>query len=292
MRAMLEVTDLGHVFGTGAEANRALDGLSFEISAGELTCIVGPSGCGKSTLLRAVAGLLRPTSGSVTLRGEPVREVPVDLAVVFQDYSRSLFPWLTVRGNVEFPLRSKGISRTERHDRVRRALEWVGLADAAKKHPWQLSGGMQQRVAIARALACRPTLLLMDEPFASVDAQTRFELEDLLLRARDEFESTVLLVTHDIDESIYLGDRVLALSRPPASIIADLPVELGERDQIATRESERFVHLRSEVAKLLRGKDTAESAEDTSPVESDSAARDKFTAAERAEAAEKQQAAG
>jgi NitT/TauT family transport system ATP-binding protein len=304
MPAMLEVTGLGHVYGTGPQAHRAFEGLSFEVPAGQLACIVGPSGCGKSTLLRSIAGLLQPSSGSVQLRGAPVRGVPDDLAVVFQDYSRSLFPWLTVRGNVEFPLRSKRIARAERGDRVEEALEWVGLAGSEKKQPWQLSGGMQQRVAIARALACRPALLLMDEPFASVDAQTRFELEDLLLRVRDRFDSTVLLVTHDIDESIYLGDRVLALSKSPASIIADLPVELGERDQIATRESETFVHLRSEVAKLLRVKsnpapqqtgDTDQSGEADQPSHadetgdarqeptSDSDARDKFMAAERAE---------
>ena len=149
--------------------------------------------------------------------------MPDDLAVVFQDYSRSLFPWLTVRGNVEFPLRCRGVRRAPSGGRGRRR-RWSGSAspDVGGKYPWQLSGGMQQRVAIARALACRPALLLMDEPFASVDAQTRVELEDLLLRVQREHGSTVLLVTHDIDESVYLGDRVLVLSQSPATIVADL----------------------------------------------------------------------
>jgi NitT/TauT family transport system ATP-binding protein len=139
------------------------------------------------------------------------------------------------------------------------ALEWVGLADAAGKYPWQLSGGMQQRVSIARALASQPALLLMDEPFASVDAQTRGELEDLLLRVRREHGSTVLLVTHDIDESVYLGDRVLVLSKSPAAIVADLPVDLpAQRDQITTRGSSTFVELRTEVARLLHDKRDAD----------------------------------
>jgi NitT/TauT family transport system ATP-binding protein len=271
MPTMLEVSDLGHRYG---RAGRAIDNLSFSVRTGELVCIVGPSGCGKSTLLRTVSGLLRPSAGQVMMKGIPVQDVPPDLAVVFQDYSRSLFPWLSVRRNVEFPLRSRKLPAAERRHRAAEALEWVALSNAGKKYPWELSGGMQQRVAIARALACRPALLLMDEPFASVDAQTRFDLEDLLLQVRAQLGSTVLLVTHDIDESIYLADRVLVLSKSPASLVADLPVELGDhRDQIGTRESETFVHLRSEVARLLRVRGggravTTRSTEDAQPGES------------------------
>jgi NitT/TauT family transport system ATP-binding protein len=246
---LLEVDGLAHEF---AE-HRALDSLTFGVGSGELVCIVGPSGCGKSTLLRAVAGLLEPTRGEVRLHGKPVRGVPADLAVVFQDYSRSLFPWLSARRNVEFPLRWRPHSRAERRVRAADALRDVGLPDVGGRYPWQLSGGMQQRVAIARALATRPAVLLMDEPFASVDAQARFELEDLLRRVQREHGSTVLLVTHDIDESVYLADRVLVLSPAPASIVADLPVDLPpDRDQITTRESREFVALRGEVARLLR----------------------------------------
>lgn len=253
MAAMLEVEGLCHTFTTGDDTGAAIRNLSFSVEPGQLACIVGPSGCGKSTLLRCIGGLIKPTGGDVRLHGDPVSGVPDDLAVVFQDYSRSLFPWLSVRSNVEFPLRWRSLSRVERRERALQALEWVGLPDAGAKYPWQLSGGMQQRVSIARALASRPALLLMDEPFASVDAQTRFELEDLLRRVQRELGSTVLLVTHDIDESVYLGDRVLVLSPSPASIVAELPVHLPEdRDQIETRESAEFVALRGEVARLLR----------------------------------------
>jgi NitT/TauT family transport system ATP-binding protein len=250
---MLEVTGLNHRYGTGAKAHVAVNNLSFTVEAGELACIVGPSGCGKSTLLRCIAGLIPPTAGTVSLHGDQVKGVPDDLAVVFQDYSRSLFPWLSVAKNVEFPLRWRGLSKAERRQRAQEALNAVGLSgDVGGKFPWQLSGGMQQRVSIARALASRPALLLMDEPFASVDAQTRFELEDLLRRVQREQGSTVLVVTHDIDESVYLGDRVLVLSKSPASIVADLNVDLpDERNQITTRESAAFVNMRGEVARLL-----------------------------------------
>ncbi len=254
MSTMLEVSGLNHRYGAGEKAHVAVNDLSFTVEAGQLASIVGPSGCGKSTLLRCIAGLIKPTSGRVSLHGDDVSGVPEDLAVVFQDYSRSLFPWLSVAKNVEFPLRWRNLSRAERRTRAQEALESVGLSGVGSKFPWQLSGGMQQRVSIARALASRPALLLMDEPFASVDAQTRFELEDLTRRVQRENGSTVLVVTHDIDESVYLSDRVLVLSKSPAKIVADLPVGLpAERDQITTRESAEFVTLRGEVARLLHG---------------------------------------
>ena len=250
---MLDVTGISHTYGSGAKTHTALGDITFSVEKGEIVCIVGPSGCGKSTLLRAVSGLLPPTGGESRFMGEPITEVPRDLAFVFQEYSKSLFPWLTVRANVAFPLKARGMSRKRRHEVVDEALGWVGLADAVEKYPWQLSGGMQQRVAIARALVCQPALLLMDEPFASVDAQTRAELEDLLLRVRREYDTTVLLVTHDIDESVYLSDRVLVLSKAPSTVVSTLPVPLGaERDQITTKETDDFVHLRGEVARLLR----------------------------------------
>lgn len=288
---MLEVTGLGHTY-SGKQRHTAMTDLSFTVASGELACIVGPSGCGKSTLLRCIAQLIRPSHGDVRLHGDLIRDVPEDLAVVFQDYSRSLFPWMSVRSNIEFPLRSRGVGKAERRRRADETLEWVGLAASAKKYPWQLSGGMQQRVAIARALACKPALLLMDEPFASVDAQTRFELEDLLLQVRKEQDTTVLLVTHDIDESVYLSDRVLVLSKSPASIVADLSVDLGtERDQITTRESETFVHLRSEIARLLRDEPRQAEAADAGSGSADGdtpglAGRDTSDSADDAEARE------
>ncbi|WUI59152.1 ABC transporter ATP-binding protein [Actinomycetospora sp. NBC_00405] len=249
---MLEVTDLAVSYGDGGRTTTVLDGLSLTVGTDEVLCLLGPSGCGKSTLLRCLAGLRRPDRGEVRLRGEVVDGVPEGLAVVFQDYGRSLMPWASVARNVDFGL-SRALDRAERRARTDEALAAVGLADVARQRPGRLSGGMQQRVAIARALAARPTLLLMDEPFASVDALTRADLEDLLLRVRRDYGVTVLLVTHDIDESVYLGDRVVVLSPRPARLVADLAVDLPrERDQIATRGSDAFVRLRTLAAEHLR----------------------------------------
>ncbi len=247
---VLEVTDLTRRYGS----HQAIENVNLRVDDGELVTIVGPSGCGKSTLLRCVAGLLRPTAGQVVLDGTVVTRVPDRLAVVFQDYSRSLYPWLSVADNVALPLR-----RTERRRAVRRkaalsALESVGLAGFEGRYPWQLSGGMQQRVAIARALACDPVLLLMDEPFGSVDAQIREDLEDLVLRVRAERNITTLIVTHDIDESVYTGDRVIVLTPGPGRVRAEVTVDLpSPRDQITTRELREFAHLRAEVSRLVRG---------------------------------------
>ncbi|MGN9909827.1 ABC transporter ATP-binding protein [Phytohabitans sp. LJ34] len=248
---MLDIEDVTHAYADGLVAIR---GVRLQVAAGELVSIVGPSGCGKSTLLRCVAGLVRPTEGRIVLDGRPVEGVPDDLAFVFQDYGRSLYPWLSIRDNVALPLRRRGLDRRARRAAAQEALAQVGLGDAARRHPMQLSGGMQQRVAIARALAYGPRLLLMDEPFGSVDAQAREDLEDLLLRVRGASPGmTILLVTHDIDESVYVGDRVVVLSGAPGAVRADLPVDLpGPREQIATRELPAFVHLRAEVGRLVR----------------------------------------
>ncbi|WP_328467565.1 ABC transporter ATP-binding protein [Actinoplanes sp. NBC_00393] len=253
---MLEVRGLTHTYPDGHVAIRAV---YLRVAEGALVSIVGPSGCGKSTLLRCVAGLQRPAEGEIRLDGEPIDGVPDGLAVVFQDYSRSLYPWLTVRDNVALPLRRRGMDRAARRRVAGEALESVGLGPSAGKHPWQLSGGMQQRVSIARALAFRPRLLLMDEPFGSVDAQTREELEDLLLAIRGGYGMTILLVTHDIDESVYVGDRVVVFGGSPGGVRADLPVVLpSPREQIATRELPEFVALRSEVGRLVRGRGSVE----------------------------------
>ena len=250
----LAADHLSHVFGSGtAQEHHALGEVSLSIKQGEFVSVVGPSGCGKTTLLRSLSGLMAPTSGTVTLHGEPVSSVPKDLTLVFQDYGRSLYPWLKVRANVAFPLRDAGLDKAERVERVEQALADVGLGAHAEKYPRQLSGGMQQRVAIARALAYRPALLLMDEPYASVDAQTRAALEDMLLSVWTTRPTTILFVTHDIDESVYLADRVIVLSKAPARVIADLFVDIPRpRDQIDTRSLLRFVELRSEVARLIR----------------------------------------
>jgi NitT/TauT family transport system ATP-binding protein len=237
----------------GATGTRvALQDITFDVARGEFACVVGPSGAGKTTLLRCLAGLMPPTSGEALFEGAPLRSVPEGIGVVFQDYGRSLFPWLTVARNVELPLRVRGVERAERGRRVAEVLGSVGLADAGRQYPWQLSGGMQQRVAIARALAYRPDLLLMDEPFASVDAQTRFELEDLILRVRDEVGVTVVFVTHDIDEAIYLADRVVVLSRSPGVVSEIVDITLARpRDQIATKADEAFARYREHLLGLV-----------------------------------------
>jgi NitT/TauT family transport system ATP-binding protein len=175
------------------------------------------------------------------------------MAVVFQEYGRSLFPWLTVRRNVELPLKEKGLARADRSAKVDAALAAVGLSDSADAHPWQLSGGMQQRVALARAVAYEPSVLLMDEPFAAVDAQTRAELEDLVRGLWRRLGVTVLFVTHDIDESVYLGRRVLVLSNRPTVVLEDVRVDLpDERDQLRTRSCREFADLRGRVYELVQ----------------------------------------
>ncbi|MDX6317559.1 MAG: NitT/TauT family transport system ATP-binding protein [Nocardioidaceae bacterium] len=234
------------------ESRVAVADISFEVFPGEFVCVVGPSGAGKTTLLRCLSGLMPPTSGETLFEGQAIDRVPEKLSVVFQDYSRSLFPWSKVARNVELPLKVEGVGKDERRARVEEMLAAVGLAGAGDRYPWQLSGGMQQRVAIARALAFRPELLLMDEPFASVDAQTRFELEDMILKIRDDFGVTVVLVTHDIDEAVYLADRVVVLSKAPSTVqkLVDVPLE-RPRNQVRTRNDPEFAHLRTHILELV-----------------------------------------
>ena len=231
--------------------NLAVRSITAEVPAGKVSVIVGPSGCGKSTLLRIISGLDSPTDGAVTFDGARVDGVPDGLAMVFQDYARSLFPWMRVDRNIAFPLRNLG--KAERAARVQEAIDAVGLSGKEKLYPWQMSGGMQQRVAIARALASHPTLLLMDEPYASVDAQTRAELEDLLLQIQAKLGITVLVVTHDIDESVYLADHIIVLSTPPSVVAETIDVDLPRpRDHITTKTAPRFVEIRGHVTQLLR----------------------------------------
>ena len=247
VRPALEVRGLRKVY-EGTRTVEAIRDLTFSVDRGELVCVVGPSGAGKTTLLKCVSGLLAPTAGEVLLDGERVTGPPAGMAVVFQEYGRSLFPWMTVRQNVELPLKEKGLGKADRNRLVVDSLAAVGLADAHDAHPWQLSGGMQQRVAIARAVAYEPQVLLMDEPFAAVDAQTRADLEDLVRTLWRRLGVTVLFVTHDIDESVYLGQRVLVLSAAPTTVVEDVAVDLpDERDQLGTRSLPRFAELRARV---------------------------------------------
>ncbi|HSC73326.1 MAG TPA: ABC transporter ATP-binding protein [Gaiellaceae bacterium] len=253
IRLMLETRGIAKVYGSGPKATHALEDVSFTVEDGEFVCVVGPSGCGKTTLLKCMAGLMRPTAGEILLRGKRVIDPPDELALVFQDYSRSLMPWSTVRNNVLLPLRHKKLSAAQRRELVEESLGSVGLTRFIDHYPWQLSGGMQQRVAIARALAYQPSVLLMDEPFASVDAQTRGDLEDLVLRVREQYGITILFVTHDIDESVYLADRVVVLTHSPTKVKEIVSVDLPQpRDQIATKELPEFVNLRGHVYRLIR----------------------------------------
>jgi NitT/TauT family transport system ATP-binding protein len=245
---MLDVRGIKKVYEGKGRTVEAVRDLTFTVNQGELVCIVGPSGSGKTTLLKIMSGLLEPTAGEVLIEGKKVDGPPPGMAVVFQEYGRSLFPWMTVRENVELPLKQKKLPNARRKELVDESLAAVGLAEAHTAYPWQLSGGMQQRVAIARAVAYEPQVLLMDEPFAAVDAQTRADLEDLIRDIWHRFQVTTLFVTHDIDEAVYLGQRVLILSSSPTVVREDLAIDLpDERDQLTTRSSPRFAELRAQV---------------------------------------------
>ena len=249
---LLQVSGLGKYFTTNTgQVVSAIDQISVSVNPGEIVAIVGPSGCGKTTLLRCVAGLLRPDRGQVRYGGKPLDGVPPDLAVVFQEYNRSLFPWLTVQRNIEFGL--KALPRAARRQRAHDALHRVQLSDAADHYPWQLSGGMQQRVAIARAIATQPRLLLMDEPFASVDAQTRIVLEEMTASISADLGLTTVLITHDIDEAIFMADRVVVLSPRPSRVLAEVPVDIPRpRDELAVKALPEFSALRRRITALIR----------------------------------------
>jgi len=261
---------------TGAPA---IADVTFDVAAGDLVAIVGPSGGGKTTLIRLLCGLMPPSAGSVHLDGRLVTSPPREAAIVFQDYSRSLFPWLNVTRNVMFPIRRAHVPKVEKSARVEKVLGEVGLEGVGRKYPWQLSGGMQQRVAIARALVSRPEILFLDEPFASVDALTRAELQDLVLRLHEHEERgvTIVHVTHDIDEAVYLADRVLVLSGAPGRIVASIDVALPRpREQTQTRSSPEFLTLRNELHGVIAGYRQADEAASSS---SDGTGRSSSTSA-------------
>ncbi len=229
---------------------------SLTVRRGEFVCVIGPSGCGKTTLLRAAAGFVTPASGRVTRHGQAVTGPSREAAFVFQDYGRALLPWRSVARNVELALEAARVPVAERAARIDHLLNTVGLAAHAHKYPSQLSGGMQQRVQIARCLAQQPELMLMDEPFGALDAQTRESLQDELARLVREQGLTVMFVTHDLEEALYLGDRVVALRTNPTpdkpSLAALIDVPLAKpRHQLSTREDPVFLRLRRELYRYL-----------------------------------------
>lgn len=229
---------------------------SLSVHAGEFVCVIGPSGCGKTTLLRAAAGFVQPSGGVVSRKGRAITGPSREVAFVFQDYGRALLPWRTVQENVSLALEAAQVRSSERPARIARVLETVGLGAHAHKFPAQLSGGMQQRVQIARCLAQEPALMMMDEPFGALDAMTRESLQDELARLVREKGLTVMFVTHDLEEAIYLGDRVIALRAGPIpgkpSLAAMIDVPLPQpREQLATKEHPEFLRLRRELYQYL-----------------------------------------
>ena len=246
---MIAARNVGVSFG----GRPVLAEVSFDVAAGEFLCIVGPSGSGKTTLLRVLAGLVAPALGEVTVNGKAVRGPARSRAIVFQDYSKALLPWRTVAGNVALGLEACGVAEPERSRRIERLLTKMGLGHCAGHYPAQLSGGMQQRVQIARALGQDPQLLLMDEPFGALDAITRQGLQDEVARIATEQKTTVVFITHDLEEAIYLGDQVIVLSSNPGRIAERITVEIPRpRSQLETREDERFLGYRHRLFGLLK----------------------------------------
>ncbi|MFC4248462.1 ABC transporter ATP-binding protein [Natribaculum luteum] len=246
-RAHVVVDGVSKHYSSAQEPVRALEDVSFAVDPGEFVCIVGPSGCGKTTLFRIIAGLESATAGTVSLDGEPVDGPGPELGVVFQEYL--LFPWRTVAGNVGFGLEKQALTATERDERVRRLLSLVGLEEFGDSYPKELSGGMKQRVAIARALAVDPELLLMDEPFGAVDAQTREMLQDELLEVWRETGKTILFVTHDVEEAITLADRIVVMDSEPGRVREVVDVGL-ERPR--SRSDDGFGRYYERVLELIR----------------------------------------
>jgi NitT/TauT family transport system ATP-binding protein len=231
-----------------------IDRMSFSVLPGEFLCIVGASGCGKTTLLRLLAGLAMPTEGEVRFRGEKVSGPSRERAIVFQDYGRALLPWRTVAGNIALALESCGVPKQAQPARIAQLVDTMNLSHAVDRYPSQLSGGMQQRVQIARCLAQQPKLLLMDEPFGALDAITRQHLQDEVARLAADHGTTVVFITHDLEEAIYLGDRVIVLGANPGRIVEEVDVGIPRpRHQLTTREDTRFLSHRHRLHGLLEG---------------------------------------
>jgi NitT/TauT family transport system ATP-binding protein len=251
---LIEVRDLTIRF-PGRTGAVALTGMNVTLKPGSFTAVIGPSGCGKSTLLNAIAGFVAPSAGTITLDGVAVDGPSPERGVVFQQYG--LFPWFSATGNIEFALKRFGYPKEQQRREALTALEEVGLAMMADRFPAQLSGGMKQRVAIARTLAGRPKVLLMDEPFGALDAQTRMNMHDLLLRIWERHKTTVLFITHDVDEALILADTIHVMSPGPGKIIASIDVT-APRPRATLRDADEFVRLRTRILDLLRTGERAE----------------------------------
>jgi len=246
----LDIQHVSHHYRSGGHEVTAIDDVSLEIRNKEFATILGPSGCGKTTLLRIVAGLVRPTQGEVRLDGHTVTGPGRDRGMVFQSYT--LFPWLTVRQNIQFGLQLSGAVRAEQEAVAKEFVNKVGLRGFENAYPKALSGGMKQRVAIARALANHPDVLLLDEPFGALDAQTRALMQELLTQIWEEFHKTILFVTHDVEEAIFLSDRVFVMTARPGRIKAEIDVPLERPRSYEIKSSETFLRLKQHALSLIR----------------------------------------
>ncbi len=257
--AKIRISDLAmeYVNGESGERHLAVAGLDLDILPNEFLCVVGPSGCGKSTLISAIAGFMKPKGGSVVMDDRPITGPGADRGVVFQEYA--LLPWKTIRDNVGLGLKFRGVGRAERDRVADRFLHLTGLAAAAHKYPHELSGGMKQRAAVARTLANAPEVMLLDEPFAAVDAQTRMTLQEELLRVWEESRLTALFVTHSVEEAVFLADRVAVLTPGPGRVkeIVDIPIARERRQWASLDADPLFSRLRDRVMHLVRGLDRA-----------------------------------
>lgn len=246
----VEAQDVQVTFRRRGQEIEAVRGLSLAVREGEFLSIVGPSGCGKSTFLRLVAGLESPTSGQVRCDGKPIRGASADRGMAFQQYA--LFPWMTLAANVDFGPRMRRLPKAQRRERVERYIRLVGLTGFEDKYPHELSGGMQQRGSLARLFANDPSLLLMDEPLGALDAQTRVLLQEELMRVWEEFGTTVIFITHSIDEATFLSDRVAVMTRRPGRIKEIIPVNLPRPRTFETRGTEAFAKLEFEIGRSVR----------------------------------------
>jgi NitT/TauT family transport system ATP-binding protein len=245
--SIFELRDISLSYQLRGGERQILRDVSFKASDGEILTFCGASGTGKTSLLRILAGLTKPTGGFASFRGVPIAGPAEGVAIVFQDYSNALLQWRTVARNVALGI-ERTVKKAELEERVMGALRLVGLENNASDYPWQLSGGMQQRVQIARALALNPSVLLMDEPFAALDAMTKASLQDELLRVRDQTGANIVFITHDIEEAVYLGDRVAVLRGTPSTVEAVFDIKLPKpRDQVGTRELPEFLALRHRI---------------------------------------------